>query len=112
MINHYKDRRQKLPTLLVKLYAYQLLRGLSSIHAGGFCHRDIKPSNLLIDPDTHRLVISDFGSAKGITKDKANVTYICSRWYRAPELIFGHPHYTNTIDIWSAACVIMEMLIG
>ena len=91
MINHYKQRRSKLPPLLVKLYAYQLLRGLSSIHSVGYCHRDLKPSNLLIDPETHRLVIADFGSSKQLSKDKPNVTYICSRWYRAPELMFGNP---------------------
>ena len=112
MMKYYKDNRQKLPTLLVKLYAYQLLRGLSNIHAGGYCHRDLKPANLLINPETHRLVICDFGSAKPLKQNERNTTYICSRWYRAPELIFGDPHYTNAIDIWSAACIIMEMLIG
>ena len=69
MMNHYKQNRKKLPTFLVKLYAYQLLRGLSSIHAGGFVHRDLKPSNLLVDHETHRLVICDFGSAKALKRD-------------------------------------------
>ena len=40
-----------------------------------------------------------------------NVNYICSRYYRAPELIFGGNIYTNAIDIWSAACVIGEMFL-
>eukprot|EP00392_Amoebophrya_sp_AT5.2_P007829 g7848.t1 len=38
--------------------------------------------------------------------------YICSRYYRAPELIFGATDYTTAIDIWSAACVTAEMILG
>lgn len=41
-----------------------------------------------------------------------NISYICSRYYRAPELIFGATEYTTTIDIWSVGCVIAELLIG
>jgi serine/threonine protein kinase len=38
--------------------------------------------------------------------------YICSRYYRAPELIFGATEYTTSIDIWSAGCVLAELLLG
>jgi serine/threonine protein kinase len=41
-----------------------------------------------------------------------NVSYICSRYYRAPELIFDATEYTNLIDSWSAGCVIAELLLG
>merc|ERR1711991_1090521 len=41
-----------------------------------------------------------------------NVAYICSRYYRAPELIFGSVYYTTAIDIWSVGCIFAEMLIG
>jgi len=40
------------------------------------------------------------------------VSYICSRYYRAPELIFGAIDYTTKIDIWSAGCVLAELLLG
>lgn len=39
-----------------------------------------------------------------------NVSYICSRYYRAPELIFGATNYTTDIDIWSAGCVMAELM--
>lgn len=45
-------------------------------------------------------------------KGEANVSYICSRFYRAPELIFGATEYTTSIDIWSAGCVLAELLLG
>ena len=81
--------RQPMPNLLVKLYSYQMLRALAYIHSMGICHRDIKPANLLVDPATHELKICDFGSSKKIEKTQINASYICSRYYRAPELIFG-----------------------
>lgn len=43
---------------------------------------------------------------------EANISYICSRYYRAPELIFGATEYTTAIDIWSAGCVLAELLLG
>jgi len=45
-------------------------------------------------------------------KGEPNVAYICSRYYRAPELIFGASDYTPAIDVWSAGCVMAELLLG
>ena len=98
--------------MLVKLYAYQAFRALAYIHALGVCHRDIKPPNLLVYPDSHILKVCDFGSAKRLKKGDVNVSYICSRYYRAPELIFGNSNYTTTIDVWSVGCVIAELMLG
>uniref|UniRef100_A0A2K6G9D9 Glycogen synthase kinase-3 beta n=1 Tax=Propithecus coquereli TaxID=379532 RepID=A0A2K6G9D9_PROCO len=80
-----------------KLYMYQLFRSLAYIHSFGICHRDIKPQNLLLDPDTAVLKLCDFGSAKQLVRGEPNVSYICSRYYRAPELIFGATDYTSSI---------------
>lgn len=91
---------------------YQLFRSLAYIHSLGICHRDIKPQNLLLDPDTGVLKLCDFGSAKHLVKGEPNVSYICSRYYRAPELIFGAIDYTTKIDVWSAGCVLAELLLG
>jgi serine/threonine protein kinase len=51
------------------------------------------------------LKLCDFGSAKKILKGKPNIAYICSRYYRAPELIFGATEYGPAIDVWSAGMV-------
>lgn len=55
---------QPLPTLLVRLYTYQMCRSLGYLHSLGICHRDIKPQNLLVDSRSHILKLCDFGSAK------------------------------------------------
>mmetsp|Transcript_52 Transcript_52/g.76 ORF Transcript_52/g.76 Transcript_52/m.76 type:complete len:396 (-) Transcript_52:405-1592(-) len=101
-----------LPLLYVKLYLYQLSRALSHIHSLGICHRDIKPQNLLVNPENQQLKLCDFGSAKALVKGEPNVAYICSRYYRAPELIFGSTDYTTAIDVWSQGCVGAELLLG
>jgi len=108
----YAKQKSTLSIADVKVYSFQLLRSLAYIHSLGICHRDIKPQNLLVNPETHQLKLCDFGSAKQLVRSEPNVSYICSRYYRAPELIFGATFYTTQIDTWSAGCVITEMLLG
>ncbi len=94
---HFTKLKTQMPILEVKLYIYQLFRSLAYIHSQGICHRDIKPQNLLLDPATGVLKLCDFGSAKMLVAGEPNVSYICSRYYRAPELIFGATNYTTKI---------------
>eukprot|EP00252_Welwitschia_mirabilis_P009419 TRINITY_DN2199_c0_g1_i2.p1 TRINITY_DN2199_c0_g1~~TRINITY_DN2199_c0_g1_i2.p1 ORF type:complete len:425 (-),score=77.27 TRINITY_DN2199_c0_g1_i2:381-1655(-) len=110
---HYNRMNQRMPLIYVKLYAYQICRALAYIHnCVGICHRDIKPQNLLVNPHTQQLKLCDFGSAKILVKGEPNISYICSRYYRAPELIFGATEYTTAIDMWSTGCVMAELLLG
>ncbi|XP_065864770.1 shaggy-related protein kinase epsilon-like isoform X2 [Euphorbia lathyris] len=111
---HYsKMSHQHMPTIYVQLYMYQICRGLNYLHRViRVCHRDIKPQNLLVNSRTHQLKICDFGSAKMLVPGEPNISYICSRYYRAPELIFGATSYTTAIDMWSAGCVLAELLLG
>jgi glycogen synthase kinase 3 beta len=85
-----------LPTNMVKTYAKSLLQALQYLH--------IKPSNILINNVAAKLC--DFGSAKILAAGQKNIAYICSRYYRAPELLFGAIFYTQQVDIWSLGCVI------
>eukprot|EP00479_Gromia_sphaerica_P002919 TRINITY_DN133_c0_g1_i7.p1 TRINITY_DN133_c0_g1~~TRINITY_DN133_c0_g1_i7.p1 ORF type:complete len:298 (-),score=55.86 TRINITY_DN133_c0_g1_i7:18-911(-) len=109
--NHSRAKQQ-IPMMHIKVYVYQMCRSLAYCHSLGICHRDIKPQNLLLDPHTHVVKLCDFGSAKILQRGEANVSYICSRYYRAPELIFEATDYTLAIDIWSLGCVFAELLVG
>lgn len=111
-LRHFSKARLSMPNIEVKLYTYQLFRSLAYIHSLGICHRDIKPQNLLLDPATGILKLCDFGSAKILVPGEPNVSYICSRYYRAPELIFGAQNYTTKIDVWSGGCVMAELMLG
>lgn len=111
-LRHYAKMKQVMSPTLIKVYMYQLLRSLAYIHSLGICHRDIKPQNLLLNPTTGELKLCDFGSAKVLVPGEPNVSYICSRYYRAPELIFGATNYSTSIDLWSAGCVMAELMQG
>lgn len=109
---HFNRSKESFPLISIKVYMYQLARALGHIHGMGICHRDIKPQNLLVDPVRHVLKLCDFGSAKALVRGEPNIAYICSRYYRAPELIFGSTDYTSAIDVWSQGCVLAEMITG
>jgi glycogen synthase kinase 3 beta len=109
---HYLSIGQTPPPLLIKLISYQLLRALAYLHAKQICHRDIKPANILIHSGSCVLKLCDFGSAKYMKSNESSISYITSRPYRAPELILGATRYDGAIDLWSAGCVIAELMIG
>lgn len=112
VVRHYATLDQSIPMIAVKLYTYQLFRAVHYIHSMGVCHRDIKPQNLLVNTESYVLKLCDFGSAKMLVPGEPNVSYICSRYYRAPELIFGSTSYKTSIDVWSVGCVFAELLLG
>ncbi len=112
VLKQYTKHGKHTPTIVLRLYAYQLCRALAYIRQLGICHRDIKPQNVLVDPQTHVLQLCDFGSAKKFVKGEPNVSYICSRYYRAPELIFGASEYSTAVDVWAVGCVIGEFMLG
>ncbi|VEU21528.1 DEKNAAC102346 [Brettanomyces naardenensis] len=111
-IKRYRVSNLILPESHIQVYAFQIARAMNYLHSFGICHRDIKPSNVLIEPDTLLLKICDFGSAKRLEPNQPSVSYICSRYYRAPELIIGCSLYTTQIDIWGLGCVLGEMFMG
>ncbi|EAY19244.1 CMGC family protein kinase [Trichomonas vaginalis G3] len=109
---NYRKERKYPPLLYVKLFAFQMFAGLNYIHSIGVTHRDLKPQNILCDMESGELKICDFGSAKQLVPGEKSVSYIASRYYRAPELIFDCVYYTSAIDIWAGACVVAEMLMA
>ncbi|KAF6014495.1 Mitogen-activated protein kinase slt2/MPK1 [Brettanomyces bruxellensis] len=95
-------------------FIYQTLCGLKYIHSADVLHRDLKPGNLLVNADCE-LKICDFGLARGYSSDPTKnngfmTEYVATRWYRAPEIILSFQGYTKAIDMWSAGCILAELL--
>lgn len=95
-----------------QFFLYQILRGMKYVHAAQVIHRDLKPRNLLVNSNCD-LKICDFGLARVRFNDKEWVCpmteYVCTRWYRAPEVLCSWTDYSGAIDIWSIGCILAEM---
>uniref|UniRef100_A0A8C5PE74 cyclin-dependent kinase n=1 Tax=Leptobrachium leishanense TaxID=445787 RepID=A0A8C5PE74_9ANUR len=96
----------------VKLFLYQLLRGLSYCHRRKVLHRDLKPQNLLIN-EKGELKLADFGLARA--KSIPTKTYsneVVTLWYRPPDILLGSTEYSTQIDMWGVGCIFYEMVTG
>ncbi|KAF8366248.1 hypothetical protein PRIPAC_84077 [Pristionchus pacificus] len=107
-----KAIRRGVTTLDMKIYIWQLFNGLDFLAANRIAHRDIKPINILVNKETGELQIGDFGSAKVISSRERSSAYQVTRYYRPPEMLLGSNHYSHMIDVWSAGCVLGEMIKG
>eukprot|EP01018_Ginkgo_biloba_P015177 Gb_08050 [translate_table: standard] len=121
VLKHYTRMGQRMPLIYVKLYTYQIIgiyswrcwdmpQGYQTPKSSVYLLTETMPRQ--VNPHTHQVKLCDFGSAKVLVKGEPNIAYICSRYYRAPELIFGATEYTTAIDMWSTGCVLAELLLG
>jgi len=94
-------------------FLYQILRALKFIHSAKVMHRDLKPSNILIDLDG-QVRVGDFGLARVPEEnfETPMTSYVCTRWYRAPELMLLNGLYTASMDMWSVGCILAELIFG
>ncbi|KAJ8936343.1 hypothetical protein NQ318_020923 [Aromia moschata] len=101
----------------IKVFLYQILRGLKYLHSARILHRDIKPGNLLVNSNCV-LKTMDFPDPK----------HNCHRESRrarheqthdagggdtvlpGPEILMGAKHYSAAVDVWSVGCIFGELL--
>lgn len=95
---------------LIRTFTAQLLDSLCVLKDSKLVHCDLKPENVLLcSPDRPDLKVIDFGSS--CEERRTIYTYIQSRFYRAPEVLFGIP-YSTSIDMWSLGCIVAELFLG
>jgi cell cycle related kinase len=93
-------------------YFSMILKGVAYCHRKGIIHRDLKPSNIFVS-SAGVLKIGDFGLARPYSEIIGTRTYthqVATRWYRAPELLFGARRYDFAVDTWAIGVIFGELL--
>ncbi|GBO09693.1 putative cyclin-dependent kinase 9, partial [Araneus ventricosus] len=90
--------KTKIDQTHIKCIMHQLFTGLCYLHENFVLHRDLTVTNILFT-EIGVLKITDFSNCRMATEEKMTPNVV-SRWYRAPELLFGATNYTSAIDIW------------
>ncbi|XP_058499800.1 cyclin-dependent kinase 20 isoform X3 [Solea solea] len=106
-----RNAQRPLTPAQVKGYMRMLLKGVAFLHHNNIMHRDLKPANLLISSSGH-LKIADFGLARLFSEqgERLYSHQVATRWYRAPELLYGARRYDEGVDLWAVGCIFAELL--
>merc|ERR1719506_2280243 len=102
-------QRRKLPD--PRVFAEKLASVMAHLHSRtpAVVHRDLKPENIIVDIQQMGLKLIDFGMAKCVEAEKKMTsTFDGSPLYAAPESLSGAPPSVAS-EVWSLACVIIEM---
>ncbi|XP_059118717.1 cyclin-dependent kinase 20 isoform X2 [Peromyscus eremicus] len=91
----------------------QALREIKALQEIEDSQYDLKPANLLISA-SGQLKIADFGLARVFSPDGGRLYthQVATRWYRAPELLYGARQYDQGVDLWAVGCIMGELLNG
>jgi eukaryotic-like serine/threonine-protein kinase len=89
---------------------------LAYAHERGVIHRDIKPDNILIDAQSGRPMVTDFGIARAISEGDSRLTAtgiaIGTPTYMSPEQAAGERTIDGRSDLYSLGILGYQMLIG
>src|SRR4051812_19956789 len=88
---------------------------LAYAHSRGVVHRDVKPDNILIERDSGRALVSDFGIARaseGETRLTLTGVAVGTPAYMSPEQALGEREVDGRSDVYSLGVVGYHMLVG
>jgi eukaryotic-like serine/threonine-protein kinase len=109
------DRERKLPIADVTRIVADLASALDAAGKAGVVHRDVKPENVLIERESGRALLADFGIARAMAADGATSTgqgvAVGTPAYMSPEQAAGE-EVDSRSDLYGLGVVAYEMLAG
>ncbi len=110
------DREGRLPPARAVPILRDLADALAVAHRNGVVHRDIKPENILIDRETGRPKLTDFGIARSLAAAGERMTgtgmSVGTPAYMSPEQAAGERDVDGRSDLYALGLVGYEMLAG
>ncbi len=103
------------PLAEVRRILVEVSDALAYAHARGVIHRDVKPDNILIEPETGRAMVTDFGIARAAeagTRLTHTGVAVGTPTYMSPEQALGEEEIDGRSDIYSLGVVAYQMLTG
>lgn len=107
-------RRQSFPSKRIVEIARAVCQGLAAAHAVGVVHCDLKPENIMVGAD-HRIVITDFGIARGVFDAGLRKTLgavLGTPAYMAPEQVEGSRDLSAATDLYALGVMLFELFTG
>lgn len=93
-------------------WAIQVADVLDYLHnrVPSIVYRDLKPSNIMIDGNSGRVMLIDFGIARWVNIEEKGVTAVGTMGYAPPELFSGNVEPRS--DIYSLGSTMFHLLTG
>lgn len=88
--------------------AHEGLLALSALKKRKLMHTDVKSDNLVLDPESGRVKVIDFGNSRTVQQHQRE-SRIQPRMGRAPEVVYKRPKIDGSIDVWSLGCTLVEL---
>jgi formylglycine-generating enzyme required for sulfatase activity/tRNA A-37 threonylcarbamoyl transferase component Bud32 len=107
------DREKQLPIDEAARIFSEVASALAHAHKRGVVHRDIKPQNVLLDAESGRALVTDFGIARTAEGGSLTATgmVVGTPAYLSPEQVTGEPS-DHRADIYALGVMMYEMLAG
>ena len=113
-------RRVPLPVAEACRILADLANALAYAHRQRVVHRDIKPENVLLDNDSGRPMLTDFGIARSVSLDAMRADEIMaergrvhgSAWFMSPEQAAGESELDGRSDLYSLGVLGYALLSG
>ena len=106
-IKKFRNEMKEIQMKAIKIWFFQIMKGIDFLHKNNLVHRDIKAENIFINGTTGNIIIGDLGLSFKIKKRKDN-SVLGTPEFMAPETFDGN--YDNKIDIYGLGMTLLEII--